>query len=325
VLPPRTDGEWERFSSLERRGPSGEWRRLERVPEGEAPRSREFRLCRRPDGSVEVIFAEKVPERLQVRLPRVRVGLGLRPDFADLELDVVEAEVEGFGRAVQVDAVHGGAPGEDQDAVLRRVRAEWKSGDRAVTEGDIRCLVQGIDPGVARVEVVVSPLRPAEWTVIVLPPPPCAPGRIAASRLERLERYLESKVVLGTRVRVVEPSYVPYRVEISTEGPAAEPGEEVRAALFERLSGHLHPLTGGEAGGGYPLGRGLRSEDLAPIIAASIRNVGGTELGATPPRVAVVREVGAAEEGTYQVSPQEMPVLGAIDWISRPVARETDS
>jgi hypothetical protein len=272
LLPRFPEGDHERFRWIEipaRAAPRSErkWRRLAEAPQGRAPGEGEFRLRRLPGIGVEIELGAAELEGRGARIPAVRSGFGAGRAFAAGSLSVLEADVPGLERIEQPLEIAAGREAEGFEAFQLRLRAEWKAGGRAVTAGDFRSLVEAVDPGIARVEVVPAPEKPWEIVLVVFPHPPCRPGAIAPARLAWLEGYLSAKTPLGTVVRVVEPCYLPCKIEVGAAALGAEEETGLLSALEAQLRSLLDPVAGGLDGNGYPLGRALRQSDLEPIMS----------------------------------------------------------
>jgi Baseplate J-like protein len=111
--------------------------------------------------------------------------------------------------------------------------------------------------------------RPATVSVIILPQPQNPQEVQLRPTLElqaSVERFLERRALITTRVRVVGPQYVTVSLDI---GVVAEPRTEVqhvRDTIGERLQQFFHPLTGGAQGNGWPIGRNVYKSELYQLI-----------------------------------------------------------
>ncbi len=290
AVPPHSDGDFEPFDRIEIRerntssgaSASSRWKSLSRrtseEPLGVLDDS-VFRLRRETSGRVLVEIATPLAGTIEVRVPTLRVGVGAAADLPVGSLDVLEADVPGLRRISQPIASKDGESAEDRDTFLRRLDAERRCCGRAVTPADYRLLVRAFDPGISRVEMVVSPTRLAEVFVVVIGGSAGVhthtgdeAARIAPRRLARLRDYLAERAPLGTQVRVVEPRQVPVRVrvEVSSADVLGERLRDERARDVERLESELrallHPLTGGARGVGSPLGVGAAPAEIAGIV-----------------------------------------------------------
>ncbi|MBD0319014.1 MAG: hypothetical protein ICV87_01675 [Gemmatimonadetes bacterium] len=140
---------------------------------------------------------------------------------------------------------------------------------------------------------------PGRVSVLVIPrrdgPPPSpldGGGPPAADPATRttLWRYLEERRLIGTRVDVIAPVYVPVRVEVvlarradapdplppaalAGDGWSRAPHTDVRRAVLAAIAAWLDPLSGGPGRCGWPFGRDVHVSDLYGVIEA----VGGVD------------------------------------------------
>lgn len=295
-------GEPERFGALDVSRDGGEWRRLVsqqaqrsvtgRFPDGKPEpvsagpqeaglQEGSFRVARLPQGNyaLDVGPGPEVtgPGNLTVRIPSLRIGSGARGNVGAGTLQVLEAEVPGIGKTLQPLPTGGGLDPETAEAFRERIRADWMTGERAVSTLDFRRLTRALDTEIARVEVVSNPANAAHLVVTVVPHDPCSPGRIHPERLAWLGESLGAKTPLGTVVEVVEPVYLPIEIAVRrlddpAEDDAAAHWEGPRRSAEERIKRLLHPVRGGTDGRGFPSTTGLRLEELASIVRPALED-----------------------------------------------------
>jgi len=165
------------------------------------------------------------------------------------------------------------------DAV-RRGPEDVRARGRAVTIADYELYApQTIGADVRRAHAwqghPASPdaILPGVVTVVVVPAdrghgPPMPDGE----SLVAVARYLSEHVApAGVEVVAVAPRYQYVRVEAEIIlDPAAAIGEVIGELLAD-IDRYLHPLTGGDAGTGWPFGGTLRHADLVRRIAGHVR------------------------------------------------------
>jgi len=103
-------------------------------------------------------------------------------------------------------------------------------------------------------------------TVIIVPELPRgqplpSPGLLAAVR-----QYLFQRRVVGTRLVVVGPDYLPVTVSASVRARRGAARAAVVAAIRTALDAFLDPLTGGPAGRGWPFGRDVYRAEILQVI-----------------------------------------------------------
>jgi predicted phage baseplate assembly protein len=221
----------------------------------------------------------------------------------------------------------GGTDAETLELAERRIPAELRHGDRAVTQADFATLA-GITPGqaIGRVEVLerFKPQQrrsdlPGVVSVMVIParhgleqsvPRPDRP------MLESVHRWLEPRRPIGTELYVIAPEYVSLGVSAAVEliDPAVR--EEILAAVRDAIRLHLWPLPpGGPSATGWPLGRTIDDR----LIETAIARVPGVRA------VAPVRLFAQATSGAWQavaedttgralrrLEPWQLPSLAAL-------------
>ena len=122
----------------------------------------------------------------------------------------------------------------------------------------------GLDPDL--------PCATAPGTVVVAVVPwlPAARPQASAALLATVRRYLDRHRLVGTRLRVVAPTYRIVGVSAVIAVHAGASSDETRAAVVAALDRFLDPLQGGLDGSGWPFGRDVyRSEILAVIDGVS--------------------------------------------------------
>ncbi|HEX2094584.1 MAG TPA: hypothetical protein VHG28_19420 [Longimicrobiaceae bacterium] len=132
---------------------------------------------------------------------------------------------------------------------------------------------------------------PGQVSVLVVPrredgPPPPLSGAAPPVAAEATRRavwgFLEERRLLGTRVHVMAPVYVPVRVEavVIRRADVPDPASpdtlraswdrvaatDVRRGVLEAVAAWLDPLLGGPGGEGWPFGRDVHVSDLYGVI-----------------------------------------------------------
>jgi hypothetical protein len=102
--------------------------------------------------------------------------------------------------------------------------------------------------------------------VIVVPDSDADPPMPSDGLLRTVCAYLDARRLLATELYVVAPRYVAVEIDariVVTDD--ADPGA-VHDAVDEALSTYLHPLRGGDDGGGWPFGGTLRYSKLVQRV-----------------------------------------------------------
>lgn len=140
---------------------------------------------------------------------------------------------------------------------------------------------------------------PAEQDVPPAPQPD--PGLLAAVR-----RRLAGVRLVGAEVFVRGPRYRQVRLIVDLAAGIADPGR-ARRLLSAAFADHLHPLTGGPDGTGWPFGAPLRPSELRGVAERAIDGV-ATVLG-----VGVVLDAGPAAEFCEDVPIGPHDLVGATE------------
>ena len=85
---------------------------------------------------------------------------------------------------------------------------------------------------------------------------------------EKVWRFLDRRRLITTRVHVVGPDYIRVSLIIEITREARTNPQQVSTAIDQRLRQFFHPLTGGEQGNGWPLGRAVYKSELFQLIEA---------------------------------------------------------
>lgn len=240
----------------------------------------------------------RVPEaEMRIRLANGRFGggqagnlpAGSLSECSALRIDKQPAPALKVGQPL---ALTGGADAETLALAEKRIPAQLRHGDRAVTEEDYRRLslaVPGID--VARVEVLAR-FKPRDRrfdvpgvvSVMALPAAALAPApnpRPDRPFIERLHQYLSLRVPLATELYVIGCEYVAVGLAVAVALRDGYARDAVLLEVREALRRVLWPLApGGMDQTGWPLGRPVRSRELEVEVArvAGVDEVNGLQL-----------------------------------------------
>jgi hypothetical protein len=121
--------------------------------------------------------------------------------------------------------------------------------------------------------------------------------------------------MLGTRIHVVPPRYVPVSVRLDLTVHGGADADRVRALVAERLTEHLHPLRGGSDGAGWPLGRDVAVSDLYRLAeeVPGVDHVRRRARGRAKPNAGVVEdELAVPEADAFRLVRNEEGELVAI-------------
>lgn len=226
-------------------------------------------------------------------------------------------------------------PGVALPAAIRAAVLALREPYRAVTPLDHEELVRSAWPAeggspVARVHCVpgrdlaaTDPATraapaPAVVSVLVLPPrsadePPVPPVPDPAL-LTDLAAFFEPRRLLGTRLRVAGPRYLP--VGIGADLVLAEDADptSVLTAARAALDGLLDPLTGGPDGTGWPFGRPVWASEVCAVLdgVALVAHVENLTLTCDRPGRLRVDETGAPTGVALEVDELVLATTGGL-------------
>jgi hypothetical protein len=249
------------------------WVRWKQVPDfyGSGPRDRHYVLDHLAG---EVRFGDgiggKIPAAAggNVRMTSYRTGggqAGNRPAGAITELRTSVPYVESVTNYV---ASSGGAEPETTESLVERTPRMIRHGGRAVTYEDYEDLAMLASPDVARARSVrfYEKEDAGKVSLIVVPR---SKGRRPVPSLEmkrRVQEFIDERKSPLVTLTVVEPDYVDVGVTVVIAPVSLEIANELKLAVLEKITGFLHPLTGGFDGEGWDFGRRPHDSDFYYLI-----------------------------------------------------------
>jgi predicted phage baseplate assembly protein len=232
---------------------------------------------READGSLR--HFGKVPEKgAAVRIREYRTGGGRSGNVATGTIVEMRTQVPYIASVSNRRGALGGGDGETMENAKLRGPIMLRTRHRAVTAEDYERLAEMANPQVARARCIPAGTEDVDRgavRVLVVPQVEDGPngsldfGQLAPADdvLESVRTYLDERRVVGTRVAVESPAYVPISIVARMR---AKPRYDIRkleqnalAALYR----YFHPVVGGPDGTGWPFGRAV-----APGEAYSVLN-----------------------------------------------------
>jgi len=109
---------------------------------------------------------------------------------------------------------------------------------------------------------------PGQVSVVLLPEGPEATPwqQPAPAVLAAVRGFLDERRVLTTRLHVVGPTYVEITITATLYLRADAVAADVRAAAAQALFRYFHPLWGGAAGEGWPIGRNVHVSEVHDVL-----------------------------------------------------------
>jgi predicted phage baseplate assembly protein len=220
--------------------------------------------------------------------------------------------LEFFSKVSNPLPVTGGGPTETTPQVMKRGPQEIRTRGRAVTVADYALLAtraQGADIARAFAVSGLHPNYPGRAIpgvvgVFVVPPDrgEGAPTPDAETLRAVAASLAESAAPAGVEVVAAAPRYQHVAVDTGvTFSDGVDVGASVRAVL-QALDGYFHPLTGGEAGDGWPFGGTIR---YVPLLRRILRI----------PGVSAVPRLNVTLDGIRKAACTDVPIAAyALLW-----------
>lgn len=191
-----------------------------------------------------------------------RYGGGASGNVGPGVLHMLRSAVDGIddGGVINVVASYGGADEETLDAAKERAPAAIRSRCRAVTNDDFELFAMQ-SAAIARAKAY--PLHhpdfpgvqvPGVVTVVVVPQSADPKPVPSDGTLRTVCAYLDERRLLTTEVYVAPPRYQRVSVGVSLIADDSADLAQVQRDVDAALLAYFHPLTGGEAGTGWPFG-----------------------------------------------------------------------
>jgi predicted phage baseplate assembly protein len=185
--------------------------------------------------------------------------------ITDLLTPIPEVE-----EVVNYRAASGGADEEPLEDTMRRVPQELlRARERAVSLEDFEVLARSVPgAGIARAAADVGPGPEGSRVVRVVVVPRSAEAKPVPSEatLRRVCRYLDERRLVTTGLVVTGPDYHDVDVMVDARVRSSADLRTVRDAIESLIWGFLHPLSGGEAGAGWPFGEDVTHSQLVRAV-----------------------------------------------------------
>jgi predicted phage baseplate assembly protein len=220
-----------------------------------------------PPGSLLFAFYEA----LSLAAPARIAGLADTPRNRLLLADPDAAGAVSVSSPVVLEAAQ---PAESLGHAIGRAMASREARLRAVTVDDFESLALET-PGMRLARAVARPnLYPGlpcvsaagVVSVIVVPSLPAARPTPSTGLIAAVRAQLERRRMIGTRVVVTAPRYLEVSVRARLQGLAGTDKARLAQAVKTAIDAFLHPLTGGPARTGWPLGRDVYRAELMQVI-----------------------------------------------------------
>ncbi|MFC2005144.1 putative baseplate assembly protein [Chloroflexota bacterium] len=233
---------------------------------------------RDPSGG-ERQYGKVPPDGRQIRFSSYRSGGGVVGNVGEGTIAMLRSSIPYVDSLSNYEAAQGGIDAETLESAKLRAPQVLRANIRAVTAEDFEFLALEASTEVARAKCISSDDATATQSVLpgvvrlLLVPSVTGSSRfipleeLELPRLlrEKVQSYLDERRLMGTRLEVTSPEYIPVAVEVQVRGKRRAAREQVAADVESRLYHYINPVCGGPDGDGWPFGR---SFSVAEIYAA---------------------------------------------------------
>ncbi len=222
------------------------------------------------------------PVGRQIRFSSYRYGGGAIGNAGLGTITVLKSSIPYVASVTNPLAARGGTDTETMESAKTRAPRALGARNRAVTADDFEYLAKEASSLVARVKCISSgtggnghevPLGVIR--LLLVPVISEADRQIPAEELEptrqirdEVHEYLDERRLLGTRVEITAPGYVPVGVEARIKGRTGADFDQVAEEIEKGLYRYINPVSGGADGKGWPFGRGVSLTEIYAAIQA---------------------------------------------------------
>ncbi len=232
---------------------------------------------RNPAGE-ERQYGRVPPDGRAIRFTSYRSGGGVVGNVGEGTITMLRSSIPYIDSVTNFEAAKGGEDAETLESAKARAPRILKANIRAVTAEDFECLALEASPGIARAKCISSSdagtqgVTPGMVRLLLVPSVAESNRLIPLEELElpkrvreEVQSYLDERRLLGTRLEIDTPEYVPVAVEVQVRAKKRSVHEQVIADVESRLYQYINPVCGGPDGNGWSFGR---SFSVAEIYAA---------------------------------------------------------
>jgi len=251
------------------------------------------------------------PPGREIRFKFYRHGGGVIGNVGPRTITVLKSSIPYVASVTNPGPAAGGTDAESMESAKMRAPRALGMRTRAVTADDFEHLALEASSEVARARCIPSGggngqgPQPGVVRLLLVPGVQVTDGPIPREQLllskaasEEVRTYLDERRLLGTRLEISAPKYVPVAVRVRIKGREGTDFARVASGIERGLYRYIHPLKGGADGKGWPFGRGI---SLSEVYAA-IQAMGGFENIEEATLFPVDSETGEAGEPAAQVT-----------------------
>ena len=253
-------------------------------------------ICDRVSGEIQFGLSIKEPTGQErrygaippagrlIRITSYRFGGGIIGNVGPGTITILKSSIPYLASVTNFEPARGGTEPESIERAKLRAPQVIKACNRAVTAGDFEFLALEASTKLARAKCLTAgttsdgqSLPPGMVRILLVPkvsrndkPIPFEELELSRQVREEVQSYLDERRLLGTRMEIAMPQYMPVSLEVSIKGKPGTDYAQVAADIEKGLYRYINPVSGGTDEKGWTFGRGIS----LPEIYAEIQRIG---------------------------------------------------
>ena len=209
-----------------------------------------------------------------------RYGGGTIGNVGPVTITVLKSSIPYIASVTNWRAASGGTETETMESAKMRTPQVLRARTRAVTSDDFEYLAIEASSLVARAKCITpgtdgDGISPEAGVVrlMLVPvisqsdqPIPREELELTKQIREEVQTYLDERRLLGTRLEIIAPKYVPVAVEARIKGKPGADYRQIADEIERALYRYINPVCGGSEGKGWPFGRGIALSEIQAAI-----------------------------------------------------------
>ncbi len=194
-----------------------------------------------------------------------RVTTGVRGNVGINTITQLEQTNSSIEAITNPDSASGGADAETLEEAKLRGPCMLKHRHRAVTVEDFEKLAIESSGEVAKSKCFVAD---GKIRVVVIPKGDTEILQPGVMLIHKVKEYLDERRLITTSLTVEGPVYIGFLIEaeVVVDSWKTDVTPEIREKIRKKLREYFHPLKGGPAGDGWPLGRAIFISEIYYIL-----------------------------------------------------------
>lgn len=203
-----------------------------------------------------------------IRFKEFSTGGGQKGNVAAHSLTVLRKSIAFVDSVTNHIFATGGTDAETVEELKARAPHVFRTRYRAVTADDFEAIALESSPLIARTRCLPNPKIEGEVEVVVVPKTTGTNANFedrpepSPFLLRHVKGVLEQHKLVGTRVRVVRPSYRELSVKVSVLRTYEASADNLKDEISTKIKRFVHPTSGGPGGDGWPFGQAISRADL---------------------------------------------------------------